>query len=642
MTRISFLNHFPMPVATTPAAYLSRHSRLNKIGLLFFGVPAVVGVILLTYAALVDKVFLPFSWTVTSENQFLLMIDAGSHGTRLHIFQYPMRVQDPNGRRKDLVSIPKEIFQFRTSPGISAMTGTPELAGKKCLGPLVEQAQTQLVKYGVKRDDFAEIPVFLKATAGMRDLNVDARQAIMDSIRAYLQQTPFHTRQDSVRVISGEEEGFFGWMTVNAAYGTLLKPANETIGALDMGGASAQVTFFPLNTSIIEDFYEVYLGGSPIRVYSHSFLGYGWGDSLSRVSARLGVEAALAHIQEKGFRGKESLFSKFALTTDANDTTGSPTPSPTSVTGSSTMPTIIVDAVHPCWPKGHTQEFEMPDFMFPDGRFYIDIDARLMYDYVVALGVSPQSVAFLRGTLRPMGQTSPISPQSVVLDPMMSRVGGSSANFDALDSPPGRPKLRFKIRFAGSSDYDACRARAQALLYQPPCFTHSCSYNGVYEPRLVTSRFMAFGQFAKVQQALGIPANPSLTTMEQAVVDLCSRDTAGYGDLSMKMCWKAIWSLTTLVDGYKIAKDSMSVTFASTVGEGETTQQPGWALGAAIYEANQMPFLSAMGRYRTPFFVSFCTNLALFGVAVAMALQVENLLKIIRFHDPLSYQPLHV
>lgn len=52
--------------------------------------------------------------------------------------------------------------------------------------------------------------------------------------------------------MSGEEEGVYGWLTVNNALDTILAPANRTVGALDLGGASAQITFSPVHTSVIE------------------------------------------------------------------------------------------------------------------------------------------------------------------------------------------------------------------------------------------------------------------------------------------------------------------------------------------------------------------------------------------------------
>ena len=43
------------------------------------------------------------------------------------------------------------------------------------------------------------------------------------------------------RVISGEEEGVFGWITANHLAQTLLGTTAVSYGTLDLGGASTQV-----------------------------------------------------------------------------------------------------------------------------------------------------------------------------------------------------------------------------------------------------------------------------------------------------------------------------------------------------------------------------------------------------------------
>lgn len=93
---------------------------------------------------------------------------------------------------------------------------------------------------------------------------------------------------------------------------------------MDLGGASAQITFSPIHASVMEDYYGVHLGGHTIRLYSHSFLGYGWDDALLRLSTRLAVETILASLRSR--RLKED---------------------------SNAAPEIrTLRAVHPCYPQG--------------------------------------------------------------------------------------------------------------------------------------------------------------------------------------------------------------------------------------------------------------------------------------------------
>ena len=77
-------------------------------------------------------------------------------------------------------------------------------------------------------------------------------------------------------VIAGEEEGVFGWLTANKLQGRLPKdPSQAYVGALDMGGASTQITFAP-SSSLLANAYHVGLENQvQADVYTHSFLYFG-------------------------------------------------------------------------------------------------------------------------------------------------------------------------------------------------------------------------------------------------------------------------------------------------------------------------------------------------------------------------------
>jgi len=104
----------------------------------------------------------------------------------------------------------------------------------------------------------------------MRMLHSVDRERVLTATRNYLSSTGFMFEPFMARVISGthtiifahrccldsfgliniafktgEEEAAFGWMTVNYALGKLQGDPEATVGALDMGGASTQITFVP-------------------------------------------------------------------------------------------------------------------------------------------------------------------------------------------------------------------------------------------------------------------------------------------------------------------------------------------------------------------------------------------------------------
>ena len=110
----------------------------------------------------------------------------------------------------------------------------------------------------------------------------------MAEVRSILAASPFLFQSSWARVISGEEEGVFGWISVNYQLGLLSNTsgvANITQGALDFGGASTQVTMAPvLGVDLLAGSYQVELsGGVSAQLYTHSYLYYGM------VEAQVGV-----------------------------------------------------------------------------------------------------------------------------------------------------------------------------------------------------------------------------------------------------------------------------------------------------------------------------------------------------------------
>ena len=57
----------------------------------------------------------------------------------------------------------------------------------------------------------------------------------------------FQVRRNDIRILSGVDEGTFGWVAVNLLLGRLGRNAQvggkATVGCLDMGGGSAQIAF---------------------------------------------------------------------------------------------------------------------------------------------------------------------------------------------------------------------------------------------------------------------------------------------------------------------------------------------------------------------------------------------------------------
>lgn len=163
-----------------------------------------------------------------------IVIDAGSHGSRLNLYSWPARIHDPDHPLSGPVTVPSPLFAIDSSPGISEMAeegNNPDDAGVQRIKPLLLQLQSKLRTMNIPEHKWGSLPIFLKATAGMRDLDILTRARIMNSIRRYLSdstENPFAFRWNWARVIAGEEEGVDGWLTTNNAFQTIFAPSDHT------------------------------------------------------------------------------------------------------------------------------------------------------------------------------------------------------------------------------------------------------------------------------------------------------------------------------------------------------------------------------------------------------------------------------
>ncbi|XP_068931638.1 ectonucleoside triphosphate diphosphohydrolase 6 isoform X4 [Petaurus breviceps papuanus] len=88
--------------------------------------------------------------------------------------------------------------------------------------------------------------------------------------------------------MNGTDEGVSAWITVNFLTGNLNTPGKNSVGMLDLGGGSTQITFLPkievtLQTSPAEYITSFQMFNSTYKLYSYSYLGLGL------MSARLAI-----------------------------------------------------------------------------------------------------------------------------------------------------------------------------------------------------------------------------------------------------------------------------------------------------------------------------------------------------------------
>eukprot|EP00252_Welwitschia_mirabilis_P002491 TRINITY_DN12448_c0_g1_i1.p1 TRINITY_DN12448_c0_g1~~TRINITY_DN12448_c0_g1_i1.p1 ORF type:complete len:551 (+),score=82.76 TRINITY_DN12448_c0_g1_i1:326-1978(+) len=196
-----------------------------------------------------------------------VVIDAGSTGSRIHVFEYV----DTSGSKR----IPHVRFNannaasIKTKPGLSNFASSPERAGDS-LRELLDFA-----KENVPLKQRKVTKIYLMATAGLRRLDHSTQERILESCRRILRYSGFLFRDDWASIITGPDEGIFAWVAANYALGTLGDDPKNTVGIIELGGASAQVTFVPQVAPPPEFLQTMQLGGVTYKLYSHSFLHFG-------------------------------------------------------------------------------------------------------------------------------------------------------------------------------------------------------------------------------------------------------------------------------------------------------------------------------------------------------------------------------
>lgn len=230
---------------------------------------------LLEHPSKVDRHKRPTSAEVVGENsQYGIMFDAGSTGTRIHVFQFQM---EPNEAPK----LAHETFKA-IKPGLSAYADDPD----KCSAGLLQLLD--VAKEAVPAGLWPSTPLALRATAGLRLLPGDKASHLLDKVKEVFGASPFLHRPDSVSIMDGTDEGVSAWITVNFLTGGLHGSETPTVGMLDLGGGSTQITFSPqdektIQTAPIDYVTSFQMFNTSHSLYSHSYLGLGL------MSARLAV-----------------------------------------------------------------------------------------------------------------------------------------------------------------------------------------------------------------------------------------------------------------------------------------------------------------------------------------------------------------
>ncbi|KAM4821236.1 ectonucleoside triphosphate diphosphohydrolase 3 isoform 1-T2 [Thomomys bottae] len=252
--------------------------------------PAIVSLVgLLASLAVLLTIALIQAWhpeVVPPGLKYGVVLDAGSSRTTAYVYHWPAEKENNTG-------VVGQSFKCNVKgSGISSYDQNPQdipRAFEDCMGRVKTQVPAPLQP---------STRLYLGATAGMRLLrlqNETAANAILGSIRDYFETQPFDFR--GAQILSGQEEGVYGWITANYIKGNFLERTLwhawahphgvQTTGALDLGGASTQISFVAGEEAVLHGGVQVTLFGYTYQLYTHSFLCYGRHEAERRFLASL-------------------------------------------------------------------------------------------------------------------------------------------------------------------------------------------------------------------------------------------------------------------------------------------------------------------------------------------------------------------
>lgn len=245
----------------------------------------------------------------SSSSHFTVVIDCGSSGTRVNVYEWVAKDGVNNGELPILLhSYPNNFTKgskegvcayhcMQTEPGLDKFVGN--VSGVRAsLEPLINWAEKW-----VPREQYRDTPIFVLATAGLRRLPVeDARRVLID-VGIVVKEHKFMYRRNWIRVLSGREEAYYGWVALNYHMGIFGNSSRlHTLGLLDLGGSSLQVVTEVNESSEHEDVLKSKIGLVEHEISAYSFPSFGLNEAFDTSVVMLSHSQALRETASGTFK----------------------------------------------------------------------------------------------------------------------------------------------------------------------------------------------------------------------------------------------------------------------------------------------------------------------------------------------------
>ncbi|RWR73016.1 putative apyrase 7 [Cinnamomum micranthum f. kanehirae] len=225
----------------------------------------------------------------TTSSFFTVVLDSGSTGTRVDVYEWSRNIRSIHNLPIMLHSLPDNSTRsplrhdachyhcMQTEPGLDKFVHN--FSGiSTALEPLLQWAELQIPPQRHK-----ETPVFLLATAGLRRLPSEDADWIIENAMDVLRRHQFMYRRSWVRVLSGKEEAYYGWVALNYKLGRLGNSLEvPTLGVLDLGGSSLQVVIETGGSRDSQHFIQSKIGSAAHQLLAYSLPAFGLNAAFDR------------------------------------------------------------------------------------------------------------------------------------------------------------------------------------------------------------------------------------------------------------------------------------------------------------------------------------------------------------------------